>query len=312
MYRTLILITCLTCSACAYKQGQAKVSYGTPEPIQLVQTPKDKSRWYVVLKTEDLGERVFFLDTGYGNTTCDDDFVAELGLETHGKSVIYGESGKTKATKAIIPPFTLGGHRVEKVVCTVRDLNTTSSIRDPQTFAVAGVLGMDALRPFRTLFQPHKKQIQLLNPEDQPDLIDGFKLRREYRFGLRATIQVQINDRKRWLIIDTGASITLANGRTLDLAPEYQLSSGTVSGSGNGRKPKSLSRYRVQELGIAGLPRGEGILYDRRRGPFFLGLLGLNVLRHYEHLYDWKAGRALFVPVEPVKLPIHKPSLQSE
>jgi hypothetical protein len=312
MYHAIALFVALLCSGCVYKQGPASVTYGLSKPVDLVRIKRDKTRWYLSVPTETFGERLFFLDTGYANTTCDDDFIKALGLETHGRVVIYGESGKTIATKAILPPFELGGHRIEKVVCTVRDLNTTSSIRDPKDFSIAGVLGMDVLRRFRAHFKPQEAHVRLLNPRELPALEAGSRLRREYGFGLRATVQVQLNDHRRWLIIDTGASITLANARGLHLSSEAILSTATLTGSGTGRAPKSIQRLHLNKLGFVGHENGEGELYDRRRGPFFPGLLGLNVLGQYDQLYDWQHRRALFSPVEAKPLPIYTPSLNSE
>ena len=307
MYRAIALLFLLLFTGCAYKQGLAKVVYQDTVPIELFHIKRDKVRWYIRVPTQTFGDRIFFLDTGYGNTTCDDDFIAELGLETRGRIKIYGESGHTIATKAILPPFTLGGHQIERLVCTVRDLNTTSSIRDPKGFAIAGVLGMDALRVFRTHFKPQEARVILTNPNSAPKIEHGLKLRREWGFGLRPTIRTQINNKKRWLILDTGASITLANGRTLDLDEDQRLSSAVVTGSGSGQKVRSVQRYEVKQLGLVGLEPKPGILYDRRRGPFLLGLLGLNVLGEYDQEYDWTTGRARFTPIDATPLPIYPP-----
>lgn len=308
MYRSIILLTGLLLNGCAYKQGLADVSYGELEPIPMVRLPKDRDRWYIVAETETWGQRVFFLDTGYGRTTCDDDWVKELGLETRGKKTIHGESGKTAATKTILPPFSFGGHTIERLVCTVRDLNTTSSIEDQAGIPIAGVIGMDVLRRFRTVIKPQEAQLLLSNPANHEKITDGIKLKREWGLGIRPTIRAQINNKTRWMILDTGASITLANGKCLNLPESSKLSSGAIKGSGKKKKrSKKLDRYRIQELGIAGIPKGEGILYDRRRGPFYMGLLGLNILGDYAHEYDWKHGRARFTPIEKSALPIFRP-----
>ena len=310
MYHALMMSLLVLLSGCAYKQGLAEVRYGVAESLDIIHPKRDKARWYIRVQTDTFGERFFFLDTGYGNTTCDDDFIAELSLKTKGTSIIYGESGKTKATKAILPPFTLGGHQIDKVVCTVRDLNGTSSIRDPKEFAIAGVLGMDTLRQFRTHIHPDSAKLLLLNPDQQPSLKKkGVKLGREYGFGLRSTIRVQINEKVRRLILDTGASITLTNGRTLGLSEEMQLTSSAIHGSGNGRTQTTVQRFRIEELGIVGHPHGEGTLYDRRRGPFIPGLLGLNVLGDYRQEYDWQKNWALFERIDGPNIPLYQVNL---
>ena len=309
MYRTLIVLGALVClQACAYRQGLAEVSYGTPEVVSIVHPKRDRARWYIRWTSDAFGERFFFLDTGYGNTTCDDDFIAELQLQTRGKVLIFGESGKTRATKAILPPFTLGGHQIDRVVCTVRDLNTTSSIKDNRSFPISGVLGMDVLRRFRTLFHPDTAQMWLYHPESGAPIRDGIKLGREYGFGLRATIRTQINEKTRALILDTGASITLANGKGLNLSDAKQLTASVLQGSGTGKKKRAIQRYQIDQLGIAGLEPSSGILYDRRRGPFVFGLLGLNVLNLYRQEYDWQTNRARFTPIDKAKIPLFERS----
>jgi len=305
MYRTVIFVfTAFLLQACAYRQGLAEVSYGTPEVVDIVHPRRDRSRWYIHWTSETLGERFFFLDTGYGNTTCDDDFIAELNVQTRGKIIIFGESGKTRATKAILPAFTLGGHQIERVVCTVRDLNSTSSIKDNRSFKISGVLGMDVLRNFRTRFHPDTAQMWLDHPDSGAPIKGGIKLGREYGFGLRATIRTHINERVRTLILDTGASITLANGNGLRLSETEKLTASVLQGSGTGKKKRSIQRYKIKQLGIHGLSLSSGILYDRRRGPFVLGLLGLNVLENYRHEYDWRTNRAIFTPIDRANIPL--------
>lgn len=305
MYRAITLVFALLwVHGCTYHQGLADVSYGTAESIQIVHPRRDRARWYIRWTSEALGERFFFLDTGYGNTTCDDNFIAELNLQTRGKSIIYGESGKTQATKAILPAFTLGGHQIERVVCTVRDLNTTSSIKDNRSFKISGVLGMDVLRQFRTLIHPDTAQLWLYPPDSGAPIKNGIKLGREYRFGLRPTIRTQINQKVRRLILDTGASITLANGKGLALSETERLTASVLQGSGTGKKKRAVQRYKIEHLGIKGLSPSSGVLYDRRRGPFVLGLLGLNVLGNYRQEYDWQTNRALFTPIDGAKIPL--------
>src|SRR5690554_1990050 len=73
--------------------GPRVVRYGEPEPVPIVHTSVDRTRWYVTVDAGPHGERLFFFDTGYSTTTCDDDLVEELGLTTRGQAKVRGEAG---------------------------------------------------------------------------------------------------------------------------------------------------------------------------------------------------------------------------
>ena len=140
-------------SACA-PVHRWQVDYGEPTALPIVHPNNDRDRWYVVADLGEPGEHLFFFDTGYGTTTCDDDFVASLGLEPRGRVRVRGEAGTVDAGRVKLPPITLGGHQLNNVWCLVRDLNSTSSIRDPGEVPVAGVLGADVLSPFVAEIDP--------------------------------------------------------------------------------------------------------------------------------------------------------------
>lgn len=302
-----LIFSLLLCSACAWHRGPATVEYGATQPIPIVHPSRDVKRWYVVVQTESFGKQVFFLDTGYAITTCDDSFVQQHNIATRKLlRKVRGISGKAKATKAIVPSFQLGGHTIEKVVCTVRDLHSTSSIKDPREFPVAGVLGMDILRQFRVRIDPVEATLTLRNPDESERLQPNIRLRREYGFGLRATTQLQVGGFPSWLIVDTGASITLLNGKKRRLRNQEKLSSTKIKGSGTSKKKpsKPVQRYRIPNLGIVGLPATDGIIYHRTGKPFTPGLLGLNILADWIQEYDWDHKEAQFTPTpEGPKIP---------
>src|SRR5690606_40302547 len=97
-------------------------------------------------------------------TTCDDELARDLAAVPRGRVRLQGEIGRIDARLADLPPLELGGHRLERVRCVVRDLHTTSSIRDPAEVRVAGVLGADLLRRFRVIVDPERATLTLLDP----------------------------------------------------------------------------------------------------------------------------------------------------
>src|SRR5690606_33248036 len=103
-----------------------KVDFGAGATLPLVRTADD-DRWYVVVEGW-LDEPVLlFLDSGFTLTTCDDELARALEAVPRGRVQLQGEVGRVDARLAALPPLELGGHRLERVRCVVRDLHTTSS-----------------------------------------------------------------------------------------------------------------------------------------------------------------------------------------
>jgi hypothetical protein len=218
LYRAIVCAIWL--AGCGYKLGPPSVTYGEPEPLRLVQPSTDTRRWYVPVTSQTLGPQVFFVDTGYGYSACDDDLIEGLGLETKGTVRVRGELGVLKAGKARLPDLQLGGHTLSGITCQVRDLGQTSSIRDPREVPVAGVIGMDVLRQFRTTIAPEDGEIHLRDSRQVAGLDDDDKtvvrLRRE-RFGQRAKAPLLVQDQIAWLLLDTGSTTTWVDGQRLGL-----------------------------------------------------------------------------------------------
>ena len=219
LYRTVACALWLL-AGCGYKLGPPSITYGQAEPLVLVQPSTDTRRWYVPVTSQTLGPQIFFVDTGYGYSACDDDLVEGLGLETKGTVRVRGELGVIKAGKARLPDLQLGGHTLSGITCQVRDLGNTSSIRDPREVPVAGVLGMDVFRQFRTTISPEEGQIHLRDPRQGERLDDAddavVRLRRE-RFGQRARVPLTLGDQTTWPLLDTGSTATWIDGQRLGL-----------------------------------------------------------------------------------------------
>jgi len=296
----------LALAGCAHTLGRSTVHYGPPEPLPIVRTAVD-SRWYVPIEVEGLGLWAFFVDTGYSFSTCDDGLIEALGLETHGRSVLRGELGRVRTTKAQLPQLQLGGHTLDGVVCQVRDLDRTSSIRDTREVRIAGVLGMDVLRPFVVEMDPEQGRIHLRDPNEAEPLDETdpqvVRVRRERIFGMRAQLPITLNGRQVWPVVDTGASGTHLDGDRLDLEPTRVREDVRVRGSGGGGSAvQTVVYYEVTDLVLGGMNPGP-LVVTGRSGGVGAGLLGLNLLSNYVATYDFGRGLAKFESVLPRRLP---------
>lgn len=293
---------------CGPRLRPPEVAYGDPQALPLVQPSTDRRRWYVPMETASLGPVLWFVDTGYTWSTCDDGLIDALGLEPRGRVHVHGEIGRAVAQKVEIPPMSLGGHQVEGLRCQVRDLGATSSIDDPEEVPVAGVLGMDLLRRFRVVFDPHAGEMWLLAPGDRPPLGRDdpgvVRMRRTGFRGNRALVRLQVGERRSWQILDTGADTTYVDGDRLGLEPSYTMPDMIVRGTGSSsHEVRHLVSYEVDDLWLGEHEVGRATLIDRDRGWWEPGLLGLDVLGRFHQEYDFARGLARLTPSRPMPLP---------
>jgi ribosomal protein L39E len=261
----------------------------------------------VVVNSPEIGERLFFLDSGYSISTCDDDFADEIGLHARGRVLVRGEAGTLHAKRVRLPSFTFGGHRVDRLACVVRDLGHTSSIADPPEVSVAGVLGADFLRKFHVILDPARAELTLAAPRrsdldpSQPGVVP---IRREFRVGTRFTVPIGVNGKTTRPVVDTGATNTHVDGERLDLRPDGPPRTVAVRGSGaTGETTRQVLFFKVDQLLLGTVLAGPFVITDRPRGPGASGLLGLDVIGNLRHEYDFKKRLARFSKVDEAAVP---------
>ncbi len=243
-----------------------KVDPGAVE-LPLVEHPEDRRRLYVEWEG-----RIWFLDTGYASTTCDTDFVDELGLRRR-KTLSWskGSGGLVRLEATRLPAFELGEAHIGELRCAVRDLGSTSSIPDD----VAGVLGMNLLGRFVLEVDLVDEVIRLHDPSTWTE--EGMELRRDFG-SWRLKAPVTTAEDTRWALLDTGATGTWLEAAKMDL--ELRGSDVIpVTGTG-GTTVMEVRYYRAEGLGIGGLPaEGLVVVRERDRGK---ELVGMDMLSSYE------------------------------
>ena len=299
------LLVLLVCAAC--HRGVPRVDYGEAHPLPLVTPTTDNKRWYLPMDTPS-GPQLWFVDTGYSRTTCDDDLVQSLGIKPRGKRRMRGEAGTLRVQRATLPPMELGGHRIPKLTCMVRDLNTTSSIDDPREIPIAGVLGIDVMRPFRAVLDPENGQILLHDPRslDRLDVADDnvVRIRGERWLANRVTVSLGVGELNTRLVLDTGASNTYLDGTRLGLEPSWTEQGVRVRGSGpNGVIVVDRAYFDVPVLSLGAETFGPLTLTDRPNAWWEHGLLGLDVTTRFTLELDFRSRAMRLTPVEPASRP---------
>lgn len=260
-----------------------------PQPLALVSVADDPLRLYVMLRDEQGDERLFFLDTAFSRTTCDDDFVAELGLtveKTCARS--HGELGKVPLGKAVLRDLELGGHRLPELHCAVRDLQSTSSVSHGAGVPVAGVLGANVLERFVLRIDPEADTVSLADPrlaglERGPDTL---RLKRENGRGPRVKLPVMVQDERVWLILDTGATRTCLDARRLDLPLVSERQAVTRASGRENRAQVTLRYHLANEVALAGHSLGSLQLLDRHKVRWLPGLAGQDILGRFTLTID--------------------------
>lgn len=304
----LLTVLTLPLGGCANRLRIAKATHGAAHTASLTHPGNDVRRWYIPLATPDGETWLFFVDTGYSYTTCDDDFVAALGVTVRGSTSVRGELGRIETGRASLPRLMLGGHQIDKLRCQVRDLNTTSSLQDPREVRIGGVIGMDLLTPFRVVFDPALGTMTLHDPRKLPKIRrsdEGFtRLRREARTGPRVLVPLRVADRTTWPVLDTGATSTHLDTDRLGLAPTRVREGVEVRGSGPGARQVRDMRYVETGPVLLG-PHviDQATFIARPTGAWqAAGLVGLDLLRYFHQDYDFRARRAVLRPAIPEAL----------
>lgn len=267
-----------------------EVELGAMEPLPLVRTSNDR-RWFVPVDVN--GEQwVWFLDTGYAATTCDDDLLEELEVPTRGRAVVRGENGRLTAERADLPRFELGGHTIGGLQCVVRDLDRTSSIRDPREVNVAGVLGMDVLGHFQVQLDPELAELRLHPPGTLE--VEGARLRRVF-WDPRVRVAVDIGGKRVWPYLDTGTSSVYLDGARLALEPVGTRKNVVMRGTGHREEIRDIHQYR-EDIRFADVPLEQVVVNGRARGNGAEGLVGLSVVKRFVSTWDFPNGRVQLAP----------------
>jgi hypothetical protein len=257
--------------------------------LPMVDVPGDPLRLYVRVNDPVLGDRVFFLDTAFSRTTCDDHLAQDLGLETERTlRRSYGELGSVRLERLDLPPFELGGHTIPDLHCAVRDLDTTSSVASSEERPIAGVLGANLLGRFVVVIDPRERTVTLLDPE-RHGLEEGpgvVRLRLERGIGPRVRFPLWVDGREAWPLLDTGATRSHLDAERLGL-PLIAEREGTARASGSTNQELTTFRIHAAEnIELAGHSVGSLRIIDRPKGPCTPGLAGQDVLGMYRLTID--------------------------
>ena len=284
---------------CASRFSAPSVEYAAPAELPLVHVPADRRRLYV--RVPGLDNSLWFVDTGYSQTTCDTDWIEEQGIASR-RSLVFSRSGAFSGWVPLriarLPAFRLGDHYLDEMACPSRDLQATSSIKDER---VAGVLGTNLFRRFTVVLDMESGVLRLHDP-DELRVDDGVRMRLSLE-GARAELPLEIGDKQRFPLFDTGATGTYVNARPHELPLVVERE---VTWSSTGTRPdkkRIVQYYQADTIGLAGAPLDEGLTLLHQ--PWYKPqIVGMDLIRHFNITLDYVRRRCRVEPVTPARLPV--------
>lgn len=277
--------------ACAFRG--VEVEHAPVTELELVRVRGDQRLFVAV--DNGWGESIWFLDTGYSDTTCDQDWVESIGVQH--RATVYSSHGVgwVRLRKAKLPAFELGQHQVTALPCAVRHLPETSSVPE----GVAGVLGTNLLREFVVEIDRTDGVLRLHDPEHWSGEAD-FELKRELG-TIRLRAPVTLDGVTTWPVLDTGATSSWLRAERMGL-PELEPRHLMVTGTGSGGPQHQVVRvFGADSASIGSLDSGPLQVYERE-SRFRDPLLGMDLVGRYDLVLDYPERQGSVSLSDPARL----------
>jgi predicted aspartyl protease len=219
-------------------------------PRDVVSADEDKSsRMTVPVMVNDKGPFQFVIDTGADRTVISSELASQLALKTADIVTMHTMNGVDKVRTVLVPKI-----QVSTVVAT----NIKAPALAVRHLGADGLLGIDTLRKQRVVMDFRVPSLAVYDsartpePRDEPDTI---VVQAKSRFGQLIMVDADINGRKIYVVIDSGAGNSVGNSALRKLVSR-----------GSGR----INSVPIQLVGVTGesTPADYTVLKAVRIGGF--------------------------------------------
>ena len=186
-YLPIIALGCLATGSAAVQHSQIRSSVG-----------------FIEAKIDGKGPHWFLIDSGANRSALDDDVAKSLGLLRPGLTRVEGTAGVILVNEAAIGQLRSAGLEVRDLKPTVYDL---SGSLPPEGQALAGILGVDALRNSAVLFEMEAGRVRLAPTAEELASLAGATIVPFRLDNGIPMIEAAIDGIPVRLRIDTGAAI---------------------------------------------------------------------------------------------------------
>jgi predicted aspartyl protease len=144
----------------------------------------------------------FIVDTGADHTVLSTELAARLGLPPGRQVMVHASSGAQLEPTVLLTTLTVGARQVSGV---------EAAILPRAGIGAAGMLGVDSVRDQAMImdFRTHTLTVRPI----APDLIDpqAIEVGARNRYGQLILLDAYVNDLPVYVILDSGAEVTIAN-----------------------------------------------------------------------------------------------------
>jgi predicted aspartyl protease len=244
-------------------------------------------RMTVPVSIEGKGPYRFIVDTGSERTVIARELARDLALGAGNTARVHSMTEVSQIATVVIPALEVGGR-------TVRSIHAPALAR--RNIGAEGMLGVDSLQSKRVSFD-FVRQEMTVSPsrrreETWPE--DTIVVTARNRFGHLVLVDASVDGQKVWVIIDTGAQVTVGNtalrrklerkGRLGAVYPIALLSvtGGRIMADQTATKRMQLGGVEINDMPIAFADVHPFRKLDLMERPAIL--LGMDVLRLFERI----------------------------
>ncbi|HYJ29972.1 MAG TPA: retroviral-like aspartic protease family protein [Allosphingosinicella sp.] len=199
----------------------------------------------------------FIVDTGSERTVLSRELAQRLGLAAGIPVVVHSMTEVRRTSTAVVPSLRLGRRRVD---------NIHAPLLSQHTLGADGLLGVDSLVSQRVELDFTTNEMSVTPSRRRTPAWDGagaIVVRARSRFGRLILVDAAFNGERVWVIVDTGAEISIANEalrrrlqRRGRLGPTVPLEVVSVTGGTRIVDYGVAERVRIGTTEIANLPVG--------------------------------------------------------
>ena len=272
----------------------------SPDPgSSVVDTQDQADRMTVPVMLDGRGPYAFIVDSASDRTVVSDSVAQALGLPSAGAVMVDSATGQGPADSVRVGRLQVGAREVRNVRAPVFRRGDVGG---------DGLLGIDALAGQDIVMDFRAKRMAILaspRREEPGDIVVTAKS----RYGQLVLVDASMDGVDLYVVIDTGAEVSIANSRLRALADRRPRAPGvqgvfggqvvSVSGVAADAQFDTLPRVRVGGVILSNLQVAYADVYAFQR--FGLQsrpamLLGMDVLRHFDRVsVDFKARQVRFL-----------------
>jgi len=284
-----------------------------PDPLAGTETLgwnlNGSDRMTVAISIGGSGPYRFIVDTGSERTVLSSELAQRLGLAAGAPVVVHSMTEVRRTSTAVVPALRVGRRRVE---------NIEAPLLSQHTLGADGLLGVDSLASQRVEFDFRTNEMTVRPSRRRDSEWEGgsITVRARSRFGRLILVDAAFDGERVWVIVDTGAEITIANEalrRRLErrgrLGPTVPMEVMSVTGGRRMVDYGVARRVRLGSVEIANLPIGFADVEPFRkleltdRPAILLGMDALQLFDRVSLDFAYREVRLQSPPAAPARRP---------